>query len=74
MVASGNRINGIECEAMSGYDQRICEAHADWMNKLEARVKKVENRFLVMMTTLSLNLIGVIVILVLQLTKLKGGP
>ena len=41
--------------------------------KTVARLKKVENRFLAIMTALVLNLLGVVVTLLVILSQAKGG-
>lgn len=54
---SEQQFNPDLCEERHGYLK-------EWCQGMEGRMKKVENRFLALMTTLCLNLLGVIVILI----------
>jgi len=44
---------------------RVCES-------MDRRLEKVENRFLITVTTLTLNLIGVISLLIIQIARGSG--
>ena len=56
------------------YNFALCEERHKYIKDgqiiMDARMKKVENRFLTIVTTLALNLIGVISILAVLLLKL----
>lgn len=58
---------------MTDYNYDLCEERHGFITaefaKHDWRIKKVENRFLAIITTLTLNLVGVIAILVINLTK-----
>jgi len=60
------------------YNPKNCEERHHFINKgfekMDIRLKKVENRFLAIMTILVVNLLGVIGTLALSYLKLKGGP
>ena len=55
------------------YNYQLCEERheylAQWSEEIKNRMGKIENRFLMIMTTLSLNLIGVIIILAVMWMK-----
>ena len=55
------------------FNYKLCEERHEFLNKwaeeIESRMKSLNNRFLVIMTTLSLNLIGVIIILAVMFLK-----
>ena len=55
------------------FNHALCEERheflAEWAKEIENRMKSLNNRFLVIMTTLSLNLIGVIIILAVMFLK-----
>ena len=56
---------------MSDYNEKNCDerhAHIDnWCQNMETKIRKVENRFLALISMLSLNLVGVIVTLIVLL-------
>lgn len=58
---------------MTDYNHDLCEERhgfiATEFAKHDGRIKKVENRFLAIITTLTLNLVGVIAILLITLSK-----
>ena len=55
------------------YNWALCEERheyiAKWSEEIKKRMKAVENRFVVILTVLSLNLIGVIGILIATIIK-----
>lgn len=69
---------------MNEYNQGLCEERhhtidkafgyfKDEIGKHDMRIKKVENRFLAIMTALVLNLLGVVGTLAVLLLRSKGG-
>jgi len=58
------------------FNQSHCDerhlALKDICEKLNMRLDKVENRFLIMITTLTLNLVGVISLLIIQFIRFTG--
>ncbi len=57
------------------YNHDLCEERHEylskWVKEIKDRMGKLENRFLMIMTTLSLNLVGVIIIIAVMWLK-KG--
>jgi len=60
------------------FNSELCKERHKFINKgfdkMDTRLKKVENRFFAIMTVLVINLFGVIGTLALSYIKLKGGP
>ena len=58
------------------YNYQLCkERHqqlGEWCKGVEDKIDKLENRFLAMITTLLLNFVGVIVLLILQIISKHG--
>ncbi|NNF99490.1 MAG: hypothetical protein HKM93_08940 [Desulfobacteraceae bacterium] len=58
---------------MTAYNHKLCEERHRHIEKTEdamfTRLKKVENRFLALMTMLSMNLVGIIGVLVTLILK-----
>jgi hypothetical protein len=58
---------------MSEYNQKNCDErheHIDgWCEKMEEKVQKTSNRFLIMISMLSLNIVGVVVGLCIMLAR-----
>ncbi len=55
------------------FNKELCEERheylRDWCDDMEKRMQKVSNRFIIMLTGLSLNLAGVVILLLIQLGK-----
>ena len=55
------------------YNYKLCEERhhylKNWCEDVEGRLQKVSNRFIIMLTGLTLNLAGVIILLIFQLAK-----
>ena len=58
------------------FNSELCTERHDYIkttfNKTDARLKKVENRFLAIMTALALNLFGVVLTLIIILVRTQG--
>ena len=58
------------------YNYELCqERHTylkNWCEDMEDKVGKVSNRFIIMLTGLCLNLVGVVILLIIQLSKGLG--
>ena len=58
------------------YNHELCqERHTylkNWCEDMENQVRKVSNRFIIMLTGLCLNLVGVVILLIIQLSKGNG--
>jgi hypothetical protein len=56
-----------------GYNKDLCEERheylKEWCDGMEASQNKLSNRFIVLLTGLSLNLAGIIILLVIQLAR-----
>lgn len=59
------------------YNAELCEERHKYIGigfeRIDMRLKKVENRFLAIMTALVLNLLGVVGTLAVLLLRTKGG-
>jgi hypothetical protein len=57
------------------YDSRVCnlrhESIEKWIEQMDKRISKTENRFLVLITALTLNLVGVAAGLLLLIVRLQ---
>ena len=56
-----------------GFNKELCEERheylKEWCEGMEKKQQKTSNRFIMMLTGLSLNLVGVVILLIIQLAK-----
>ena len=56
------------------YNPQLCQERHDnlkeWSDDMEQKLQKVSNRFIAMLAGLTLNLTGVIILLIIQLAKM----
>ena len=64
------RITTIKVNMTDEFNKELCEERheylKDWSEGMEKRMQKVSNRFIVLLTGICLNLIGVIILLVIS--------
>ena len=60
---------------MEEYNHELCqERHTyikTWCEDMEKKVQKVSNRFIMMLTGLTLNLVGVVILLIIQIVTME---